>query len=272
VRRRERDGADDSGNADDADVSDVSGDSDDADVSDDSDDSDDADVSDLSDDADDSDGADDRDDACHSGAARGSVYAACATCGDHAGEAEAGRDVHAPGRAEPCRSSYGHVPAARARVHAVIMGATAVAVVALVAPAAHSAAGARLGTLEIPKIGLHQTLYQGVSAHVLAGGPGHYVGTSMPGARGTVGIAGHRTTHTRPFGRLNRLRAGDRVTIKTAGGTYVYRVYRMRIVPPHQVWPLRPGRFQQVVLTACHPPTSARFRIVVFASRVYGSR
>ena len=42
----------------------------------------------------------------------------------------------------------------------------------------------------------------------LALGPGHYLGTAMPGQAGNVAIAGHRTTHGAPFNRLAALGAG----------------------------------------------------------------
>ena len=149
----------------------------------------------------------------------------------------------------------------------MILGAAAVAAVALVAPAAQPAAGAALGRVEIPRLGLSAPLYQGTTATVLARGPGHYSGTALPGERRTIGIAGHRTTHTRPFARINRLRAGDRLTITTTA-VHAYRVYRMAIVRPRQVWPLRPMQVEQVVLTACHPPLRDRYRLVVFARRI----
>ena len=125
--------------------------------------------------------------------------------------------------------------------------------------------------MRIPSIGVSATLYEGTSASVLSRGPGHYPGTGLPGQGRTIGIAAHRTTYTKPFARLNRLRAGDRITISSRK-VATYRVYKMAIVRPSQVWVLRPAKFEQVVLTACHPPKSDRFRLVVFARRVYDGR
>ena len=135
------------------------------------------------------------------------------------------------------------------------------------APAAAPAAGAVLGRVVIPRLGLSVLFRHGVGAPVLARGPGHYPGTSLPGRGGTIAIAGHRVTHTHPFLRLNRLRKGDRVVLVLRGGRYRYRVFTMRIVPPHQVWPLRSRGGEQLVLTACHPPRTDAFRLVVFARR-----
>ena len=149
----------------------------------------------------------------------------------------------------------------------MILGAAAVTAAALAVPAVQAPAGTALGTIEIPRLGVSAPLHEGTSAAVLARGAGHYRGTGLPGEHRTIGIAGHRTTHTHPFGRINRLRAGDRVAI-SGGRTAAYRVYRMAIVRPHQVWPLRAAAVEQVVLTACHPPGSDRFRVVVFARRI----
>lgn len=137
------------------------------------------------------------------------------------------------------------------------------------APAvARPAAGAALGRLVIPRLGLDVVVRQGTRAAVLALGPGHYASTSLPGEGGTVALAGHRVTHTHPFLRLNTLRRNDTIVFAASGRRYVYRVFLMRIVPPHQVWPLHRRAGEQLVLTACHPPGSAALRLVVFARRV----
>ncbi len=139
------------------------------------------------------------------------------------------------------------------------------------APAAQPAAGAVLGRLIIPRLGLNVLVRQGTSAAVLALGPGHYPSTSLPGRGGTIAVAGHRVTHTHPFLRLNSLRKNDLIVFVTRR-RYMYRVFMMRILPPHQVWPLQRRSTEQVVLTACHPPRTARSRIVVFAERVAETR
>jgi sortase A len=132
----------------------------------------------------------------------------------------------------------------------------------------HLDAGAPVGTVSIPRLHARLEIHEGVTAAVLALGPGHYPRTSLPGLPGTTAIAGHRVTHTRPFLELNRLRKGDTISIRTSWGTFTYRVYAERIVAPTARWVLRKRSFQQVVLTACHPPGTAARRYVVFARRV----
>lgn len=131
------------------------------------------------------------------------------------------------------------------------------------------AAGAALGRLVIPRVDLDATVHEGTTAAVLDRGPGHYPTSALPGRGETVGIAGHRVTHTRPFLRINALQKGDTIAlVTTSGRRYEYEVFTMRIVPPRQVWVLGDRGSEQLVLTACHPPTKDQLRLVVLAKRV----
>jgi sortase A len=130
------------------------------------------------------------------------------------------------------------------------------------------AVGAPIATLSIPRIHFDGLAHQGVAAPQLALGPGHYPSTSLPGQAGTVAFAGHRVTHTHPFLEINLLKRGDVITVETAWGRFRYRVYREEIVSPGDTAILRNVGFQQLVLTACHPPHTALKRFVVFARRI----
>lgn len=135
-------------------------------------------------------------------------------------------------------------------------------------PAPRAEAGAPFATLEIPSIGLRARVREGIAAAVLAGGPGHYPGTRAPGRGGKIAIAGHRVTRTRPFLRLNELRRGQPIFLVRGSRRYRYRVFAMRVVAPRDVSVLRQTLAETLVLTTCHPPRSARTRLVVFAWRV----
>lgn len=129
--------------------------------------------------------------------------------------------------------------------------------------------GDPLGTLRIDRIGLRTAVVQGTGAPELRAGPGHYAATALPGERGTVGLAGHRTTYRQPFRRLDALRRGDRITLTLPYGRFTYRVARSQVVAPGDVGVLarRRGR-ELLVLTACHPLFSAAQRLVVTAALV----
>jgi sortase A len=132
--------------------------------------------------------------------------------------------------------------------------------------------GSALGRIIIPRLGVRMVFVQGTSHHDLARGPGHYRITRMPGRGGTVAIAGHRTTHLRPFRHLDDLRPGNNVYLQMPYGTYRYVVYARRIVDDKDWSILRPRRFEKLVLSACHPLYSASQRIVVFGRLVASER
>jgi sortase A len=125
--------------------------------------------------------------------------------------------------------------------------------------------GDPVGRLRAPAIGLDAIVVHGTGAADLRKGPGHYPGSTLPGARGTVAIAGHRTTYGAPFRRVDDLDAGDPIELDVPYGRFTYRVERTRIVAPTATWVTRRVAYDRLVLTACHPLYSASERIVVFA-------
>lgn len=127
--------------------------------------------------------------------------------------------------------------------------------------------GEAIGRIVVPRLGLRTVFVEGTSRRDLARGPGHYGITALPGAGGTVAIAGHRTTYLQPFRHLDRLRPGDRIVLELPYGTFRYVVYGRRIVDDQDWSILRRRSFEKLVLTACHPLHSASQRIVVFARR-----
>ena len=131
-----------------------------------------------------------------------------------------------------------------------------------------SGPGDPLGRIRMPSIGVSQVFVDGTSAGALRTGPGHYPGTPLPGQRGTVGIAGHRTTYGAPFHDLDDLRRGDRIELAMPYGRFEYRVERTRIVPPTATEVTDRVGFDRLILSACHPLYSAAQRIVVFARQV----
>ena len=125
--------------------------------------------------------------------------------------------------------------------------------------------GDAVGRIEIPEIGVDKVIVEGTGTSDLRKGPGHYPRTAWPGIRGTVGIAGHRTTYGAPFNEIDELERGDRVLVEMPYGRFTYRVEGSRIVPPSAVDVVRRVGYDRLVLSACHPKFSAAKRIVVFA-------
>jgi sortase A len=128
--------------------------------------------------------------------------------------------------------------------------------------------GDPVGKLSIDRIGLSSVIVEGTDAGDLRTGPGHYPGTPLPGQRGTVGIAGHRTTYGAPFRKLDKVRPNDEIVVVMPYGRFTYRVERTRIVPPTAIWVTQRVSYDRLILSACHPLYSAAKRIVVFAKLV----
>jgi LPXTG-site transpeptidase (sortase) family protein len=122
-----------------------------------------------------------------------------------------------------------------------------------------------LFTMRIPKIGRAYTVYEGVSAQVLARGPGHIPGTAYPWFRGNTGVSGHRVTHGAPFRLLDRLEKGDAIIVHARGKTMIFAVVWKKRVRPSNTSVLATTTQTALTLTTCDPPFSARYRLVVRA-------
>lgn len=125
--------------------------------------------------------------------------------------------------------------------------------------------GDAIGKIELPTLGRDYYVVEGDDGATLRKGPGHYPDTPLPGERGTVAIAGHRTTHGAPFRTIDRLRKGNKIVLSMPYARFTYTVVKTRIVDPTDVAVKKPVGYNQLILSACHPLYSAAQRIVVFA-------
>lgn len=126
-------------------------------------------------------------------------------------------------------------------------------------------AGDAIGRIELPTLDRSYYVIEGTRTGDLRKGPGHYADTPMPGQRGTVAIAGHRTTYGAPFRTIDKLEKGDSVRLEMPYGNFTYSVEKTRIVAPSEVSVKRRVGYDRLILSACHPLYSAAERIVVFA-------
>jgi sortase A len=139
--------------------------------------------------------------------------------------------------------------------------------------------GDALGFIRIDKIGLGtgdpEAVIEGVDVDDLRQGAGHYPATPLPGQEGNSAIAGHRTTYGAPFGDLDQLAKGDKITLQTVQGTFTYIVDRDPftvnpddgdvLLPAPD--PARSGHsLATLTLTTCNPKFSAAERLIVKAS------
>jgi LPXTG-site transpeptidase (sortase) family protein len=131
------------------------------------------------------------------------------------------------------------------------------------APAVRKSASGR-ATLE-PRISIPRLRLKAEIGTDLDRGPAWWPITGRPGGRDTVAIAGHRTTHTRPFYWLERIQPGDRIYVRWQGRVHAYRMSGRRIVSAKNMHIGDARGHELLLLTACTPRGSARQRIVVYA-------
>ena len=178
------------------------------------------------------------------------------------------------------------------RIHDQWNAAAPVAPSAPSSPAAPLVAppvGQPLAVLHIPRLGAgySRVVLEGTSEDQLAEGPGHYVGTALPGQPGNLALAGHRVGKGSPFLDADQLRPGDPIVVETADSWFVYRVLGdpatgnyttdasgipgQEIVRPSDVSVIAPtpggaaATAAYLTLTTCHPKYSARQRLIVHA-------
>jgi sortase A len=128
--------------------------------------------------------------------------------------------------------------------------------------------GDPVGRLRIGRIGLNMVVVQGTDHETLKKGPGHYVGSGLPGEGHLVYVAGHRTTYLAPFATINNIRAGDYIRFELPYATFTYRVTRHYVVADNAVAVLKDTGTEILRLQACHPRFFATHRYLVDAKLV----
>jgi sortase A len=114
----------------------------------------------------------------------------------------------------------------------------------------YPSSGSAVAVLAIPRLGLSTIVVEGAEEGNLKLGPGHIRGTSLPGAGGNVGVAGHRDTFFRP---LRLIRKNDMITVTTHAEEYRYRVISIEIVGPGDVQVLYATEHEMLTLVTCYP-------------------
>jgi sortase A len=121
--------------------------------------------------------------------------------------------------------------------------------------AAPIAPGAPVAVLSIPQAGVRDlVVVEGTRPQQLQDGPGHAIGTVLPGQLGTSTLAGRSISFGGPFARLPELSAGATVSVTTGQGTFRYQVLDVR----HDGDPLppaaAPGAARMVLITTARLP------------------
>lgn len=123
-----------------------------------------------------------------------------------------------------------------------------------------------LAVLEIDKVKIRTPVFDGTDDLTLNRGVGRISGTAMPGAKGNIGIAGHRDGF---FRGLKDISVGDEVDLLTTTEKISYRVNQIEIVSPYDVQVLQPRGVPSLTLVTCYPfyfVGAAPQRFIVHAS------
>jgi sortase A len=156
-----------------------------------------------------------------------------------------------------------------------------------------SMVGDAFAVLHISRFGedYQRVVLEGTTEDSLSQGPGHYVGTAMPGEQGNVALAGHRVGKGSPFLDLDQMQPGEPIVVETKDMWFVYRVMGdpatgdftgdpsgipgQQIVGPGDIEVISPtpGAAANVpptgaylTLTTCHPRYSAAQRLIIHAA------
>jgi len=111
------------------------------------------------------------------------------------------------------------------------------------------ARGTPVARVTIPRLGLDEVVVEGVGDDELRAGPGHMIGSVLPGDSGTSVISAHRDRH---FHALGGIAMGDTVVTESMRGRVVWTVSRIRVVREEDS-ALNARPTPTLMLTTCWP-------------------
>jgi len=126
--------------------------------------------------------------------------------------------------------------------------------------------GQAIATISIPAIGLREVVVQDTTPELLEDGPGHLLGTPLPGQVGNAVILGRRITDGAVFRDLGHLDVGAPITVVTPQGAFSYRVERVGHVAPDDAAVLGPSTDARLTLVTSGSWFFSRDRLVVTAT------
>jgi sortase A len=123
-----------------------------------------------------------------------------------------------------------------------------------------------IGRLIIPRLGVNQKMYMGISDREFDIGVGKWPGTPRAGQMGNLVIGGHRTSGARPFYNVNKLRRGDVIIVVERKKRVRYKVTNRMIVKPTAMWITKQSTKATLTLFSCHPKGSTKQRYIIRAT------
>lgn len=124
----------------------------------------------------------------------------------------------------------------------------------------------------IPKMGVDNVILEGATADTLWKGIWRMPVSSTPDQGGNTVITAHRYLYkppnTKTFYNIDKLVAGDIITIFWEGEKYEYRVSETKIVEPSEVSILNNTSNAQLTIFSCTPLFTSKQRLVVIADLI----
>lgn len=133
------------------------------------------------------------------------------------------------------------------------------------------AEGAPVAMIDAPALGLrHEIVVEGTRPADLESGPGHLLGSVLPGQEGTSVLLGRALSYGGPFGGIAGLRQGDGIEVTTAEGVFHYVVDDVR--RPGQPVPaaLAPGGSRLTLVSASGGSTLSPSRTIYADATLQG--
>ena len=149
------------------------------------------------------------------------------------------------------------------------------------APVVTPAAQSQEARLTVPKINVNApiifepSLAEQAIQNSLRNGVVHYATTARPGEPGNSVIVGHSSNdwwepgnYKFVFVLLDKLVAGDKISVSYQGKYYVYEVYESKVVEPTDLSVLAQSPSHELTLLTCTPPGTSWKRLIVKAKQV----
>lgn len=126
--------------------------------------------------------------------------------------------------------------------------------------------GQAIATISIPAIDLYEVVVHDTTPQLTEGGPGHLLGTPLPGHAGNSVVIGRRVTDGAPFAGLDELSAGDPITVVTPADVFRYEVVDVSRVPRDDESVLAATTDARLTLTTAGSSFVPNDRLVVAAA------
>jgi LPXTG-site transpeptidase (sortase) family protein len=129
-------------------------------------------------------------------------------------------------------------------------------------------AGAPVGVISIPSLGVEAVVVEGTRSADTMKGPGHRRDTVLPGQVGLSVIMGRQAAYGGVFRALGEIAPGAEVRVVTGQGVAVYKVDRIRRAGDLQPLPLAAGQSRLTLVTGEGVPYMASSTLRVDATLV----